>query len=174
MNRRTLVCAVAVCCFGVAAWSEDKPADGEKKDEINYKELKSPVAFTEKSIARGKMLYMRRCTECHGPDGRSQIDVIADATDLTVPKLYRSGTLEGEVFKSIKEGAGVSMPPFKMQIKNDDDLWHMVNFLRSLWPKDQRPELQPDEANEDGDDEANEDTGKQSGADEPSEEGEGT
>jgi mono/diheme cytochrome c family protein len=170
MKRRTLTTWLAglLVCSGLAAWADEKPAGGEKQDEINYKELKSPVAFTEKSIARGKMLYMRRCTECHGPDGRSQIDVIADATDLTVPKLYRSGTLEGEVFKSIKEGAGVSMPPFKMQIKNDDDMWHMVNFIRNLWPKDQRPELQPDEAN--GDDSGD----KDKGAEEPSQEGEGT
>ncbi len=38
------------------------------------------------SIARGKILFARDCTECHGADGKSLVDVVANATDLTDPK----------------------------------------------------------------------------------------
>jgi mono/diheme cytochrome c family protein len=138
-----------------AAFAED----GETK--IDYKTLTSPVANTEISIKRGRSIYMRYCTACHGADGKAQIDVVADATNLTDPKRYLSGSTEGEIFRSIKEGAGVSMPPFAKQIKREDDMWHMVNFIRSLWPADVRPELEEeDTAAKDGAEQSGEDGGE--------------
>ena len=106
--------------------------------------LKSPVPYTKASIARGRILYTNDCTGCHGNDGKAQVDVIADATDLTEPKLWKSGSTEGEVFRSIRDGAGISMPPYKNQIQKEEDLWHLVNYIRSLWPEAQRPKLQED------------------------------
>lgn len=156
---RLAIACVAMACLSVASFPAFADEEGEAK--IDYKKLKSPVAYTEKSIARGRSLYMRRCTECHGVDGKGQMDVIADASDLTMPKLYYSGSTEGEIFRSIKLGAGVSMPPFKDQIRKEEDMWHLVNYIRSLWPADLQPELQ--EEPEGGQDEA----------EDPSEEGEG-
>ena len=106
------------------------------------KKLKNPVPFDKASLARGRLLYVRDCTECHGTDGKSQVDVIANATDLTEPKLWKSGTSEGEVFRSIRDGAGDSMPPFSDKIEKTEDLWHLTNYVRSLWPEAMRPKLQ--------------------------------
>ncbi len=105
------------------------------------KKLKSPVPYSIDSITKGRTLFMRDCTACHGQDGRSQLDVIANATDLTEPKLWRHGTSEGEIFRSIRDGAGDNMPAFKSQIRQEEDLWHLVNFIRSLWPEPMRPKL---------------------------------
>ena len=116
--------------------------DPEKS--IDYKKTKNPIPYTKKSISRGRTYFVRICASCHGPDGKGEIDVIADATNLTNPKMYLSGITDGEIFRSIKEGAGVSMPPYKTEIKKENDMWHLVNFIRSLWPKDQRPQLQED------------------------------
>lgn len=124
-----------------SAQAGDRGATDADGNKIDYAKMKNPVAFTEKSIKRGKSLYMRTCTGCHGTDGKSQLDVIADATDLTVPKYYRSGSKPGEIFRSIKEGAGLNMPPYKFQIKKDDDIWHMVNYVQSIWPAKERPKL---------------------------------
>jgi mono/diheme cytochrome c family protein len=116
-------------------------ADGRlTQDEA--KKLKSPVPFNKDSIARGRNLFIRDCKECHGADGKSQVDVVANATDLTEPKLWASGTSEGQIFRSIRDGAGDAMPPFKAKIENEKEIWHMVNFIRSLWPEAARPKLQ--------------------------------
>jgi len=72
------------------------------------------------------------------------VDVVADATDLTNPKLFKSGTSEGEIYRSIRDGAGETMPPFKTQISNADDFWHLVNFIRNLWPEGVRPAVEPE------------------------------
>ena len=105
------------------------------------KKLKNPVPFTKKSIAQGRTTFQRFCTGCHGADGKAQVDVVADATDLTSPNLYKSGTSDGEIFCSIRDGAGETMPPFQTQITNETDLWHLVNFIHSLWPESMRPPL---------------------------------
>jgi mono/diheme cytochrome c family protein len=142
----TMLSAVAVA-LGVliasAAHSDDKtPTEDGRLTIEAAKKLKSPVAFNKASIARGKVLYTRDCTECHGADGKSLVDVVANATDLTEPKFWKSGTSEGEVFRSIRDGAGEAMPPFSKKVEKEEDLWHMTNYLRSLWPEEERPKLQ--------------------------------
>ena len=146
MSRRSVVIfpLIAMTFAGAIAattWSQDKSdakGPGVLTSEAARK-LKSPVAFSKASIARGKILYSRACTECHGADGKSQVDVIANATDLTNPKAWRSGTSEGEIYRSIRDGAGEAMPPFAEKFPKDEDLWHLVNYLRSLWPESARP-----------------------------------
>jgi len=126
-------------------WSDDKSARKSGEAPLTReaaRKLKSPVPFSKASITRGKILYTRACTECHGADGKSQVDVIANATDLTNPKAWRSGTSPGEIFRSIRDGAGEAMPPFAEKISKEDDLWHLVNYLRSLWPDSARPKLE--------------------------------
>jgi mono/diheme cytochrome c family protein len=126
-------------------WSDDKSAgksSGAPMTREEARKLKSPVPFSKASIARGKILYARACTECHGADGKSLVDVIANATDLTNPKAWRSGTSEGEIFRSIRDGAGEAMPPFADKVSKEEDLWHLVNYLRNLWPDSQRPKLE--------------------------------
>jgi mono/diheme cytochrome c family protein len=110
------------------------PADAKK--------LKSPIPYSKKSIIQGRVVFMRMCTGCHGNDGKSQVDVVADATDLTDPKAWRNGISEGEMFRSIRDGAGASMPAFKTQLPSEEDMWHLVNYIRSLWPESARPPLQ--------------------------------
>jgi mono/diheme cytochrome c family protein len=86
----------------------------------------------EASIERGATVYKQYCTECHGQDGRAEIDVISDATDLTDPDAYYSGSDEQDIYNSIAFGAGVAMPGWQETIA-DDDITHLVNFIRSLW-----------------------------------------
>lgn len=102
--------------------------------------LESPIPYTEASTARGQRLYgFLGCTDCHGTDGKALIEVVANATDLTDPGVWRNGTETGLVFRSIRDGAGLAMPPFKTQVAEESELWDLVNFVRSLWPEDRRP-----------------------------------
>ena len=64
-----------------------------------------------------------------------QVGHRTDPTDLTDPSVWKNGTAEGLVFRSIRDGAGLAMPPFKAEVTAAEDLWHLVNFVRSLWPK---------------------------------------
>ena len=142
---RRIIRALTFCLFASligAQFSQGQETPDKPLPRDEAKLLKSPVAYTKSSLARGRILYTNDCTGCHGNDGKAQVDVIADATDLTEPKLWKSGFTEGEIFRSIRDGAGISMPPYKNQIRKSEDLWHLVNFIRSLWPESQRPKLQ--------------------------------
>jgi mono/diheme cytochrome c family protein len=142
MNRRNARLTVSIAIFVAAAINLDARAGDDKMSREAARQLKNPVPFTRASITRGRALFLNDCAGCHGNDGKSQIDVIADATDLTEPKVWKSGISEGEIFRSIRDGAGDSMPPFKNQIRKEEDIWHLVNFIRSLWPEPLRPKLQ--------------------------------
>jgi mono/diheme cytochrome c family protein len=140
-----LATALVVATMGTTATLSSDPStpqsSGAALTRAEARKLKSPVSYSKASIARGKILYARACTECHGANGKSQVDVIADATDLTNPKAWRSGTSEGEIFRSIRDGAGEAMPPFAEKVTKQEDLWHLVNYLRSLWPASAQPKL---------------------------------
>lgn len=136
------ICIASMLCLGsllLLAWP-----DTQRMSAAEAKKLKSPIPNTRKSIAQGKSAFARYCTACHGPDGKAQVDVVADATDLTSPDAYKSGTSDGEIFRSIRDGAGETMPPFQTQITGDTDLWHLVNYIHSLWPESKRPPLEED------------------------------
>jgi mono/diheme cytochrome c family protein len=121
--------------------SADAPA---KLTREAAQKLKTPVAYSKKSIDRGRATFLQNCTSCHGENGKAEGSLIADATDLTTPTLYKSGTSEGEIFRSIRDGAGDQMPAFKSQLSSETDIWNLVNFIRSLWPDSMRPAVQDD------------------------------
>jgi mono/diheme cytochrome c family protein len=94
--------------------------------------MANPRSTDDGSVARGAQLFQQFCTQCHGRDGRAQVDVISDATDLTDPEAYYSGSSEQEIFNSIANGAGVAMPAWRTQLGTDDAIWDVVNFILSL------------------------------------------
>ena len=127
----------AVCLFAFQRMSSEEA-----------KKLKNPIPFAKKSIAAGKTTFLYSCAACHGPDGKAQVDVVADATDLTNPKAYKSGSSEGEIFRSIRDGAGETMPPFQTQLSGDTEIWNLVNYIHSLWPESMRPPLEDSKSKE--------------------------
>jgi mono/diheme cytochrome c family protein len=132
---------VLLVCGGALLVAGDAPA---KLTREEAQKLKNPVADTKQSIARGRVIFMQNCTTCHGENGKAEGSLIADATDLTSPQLYKSGSSEGEIFHSIRDGAGDQMPAFKSQLDSETDIWNLVNFIRSLWPAAMRPPVQDD------------------------------
>ena len=154
-HPRTIISVLCVMLSWYTPWAvRNAPAEDTAKTSApgtltrdEAKKLKSPVPYNKASIARGRILFIRDCTECHGNDGKSLVDVVANATDLTEPKAWTSGTSEGEIFRSIRDGAGDAMPPFKAQIEKEKDLWQLVHYIRSLWPEAVRPKSQESQSN---------------------------
>ncbi len=96
--------------------------------------LHLPVAQADAVAAeRGGQLFQQYCTECHGRDGRAQLDVISDATDLTMPVDYYNGSSDQEIYNSIANGAGVAMPAWRTVVGSDEAVWDLVHFVKSLW-----------------------------------------
>lgn len=96
----------------------------------------NPVKATPESIANGKKWYGYDCAMCHGKDGDGKGDVAADmklkVSDFTDPATLKDRT-DGELFYIIKGGKG-DMPPEGARVKTDE-LWNLVNYVRSLAKK---------------------------------------
>jgi mono/diheme cytochrome c family protein len=103
------------------------------------KTLKNPVASTPASITAGAAAYKKYCAFCHGVTGKGDGPLApkgSTPSDLTDAK-WDHGATDGDIFTLIQNGVGgdSKMVAFKGKIP-DQDMWHIVNFVRSLGPKD--------------------------------------
>jgi mono/diheme cytochrome c family protein len=107
--------------------------------------LKNPVAPTPESISAGKRAYDANCAACHGSLAQGAvkagmtISIIEEQRGKQPPDLTDDqsdhGSSDGEIFAVIKRG----LPPTMMAGFDgripDDDVWSIVNYLRTLAPK---------------------------------------
>jgi mono/diheme cytochrome c family protein len=92
----------------------------------------NPVKLSPESLAKGKKFYHMDCAMCHGDKGDGKGDLASDmkgVTDFTNPDSLKART-DGDLFYITRQGKG-EMPPEGDRAKKDD-VWNMVNYIRSL------------------------------------------
>lgn len=124
---------------------EEAPAKAEPKAEpapqassnwpvpASYNNKANPVKATSASIAAGKSLWSLHCKSCHGKNGLGDGPKAAQLDDHPgdfTTKAFQSQT-DGALFYKTLEGKG-DMPGFKKKIPDEEDLWNLVNFMRTL------------------------------------------
>ena len=100
---------------------------------------KNPVATSPESIAKGKELYLERtkgnCIFCHGETGAGNEAnfprLRRKPADLTNKERMTSMT-DGEVFWKISKGIRGIMPAGENRMKEAEERWHVVNYIRTL------------------------------------------
>ena len=101
--------------------------------------VENPVPSTEASVTAGAASFKKYCAFCHGAAGKGDGAFVpkgmskpADLTDAT----WVRGETDGEIFAVIMAGAGpkFEMKGYKGKIP-EKDVWHIVNYLRSLAPE---------------------------------------
>ena len=98
-----------------------------------YKNMANPVKSDATSLATGKTLYNQHCKSCHGTKGKgdgpkaAQLDT--ECGDFTKPA-FQSQT-DGALFYKTSEGRK-DMPSFKKKIADQNDIWAVVNYMRTL------------------------------------------
>jgi mono/diheme cytochrome c family protein len=102
----------------------------------------NPVKATPESIAEGKKIYGYDCAQCHGAIGDGKTDVAKDlkVPDLTDPAALKDRT-DGALFYILKNGHG-DMPREGDRVK-PEQLWNLVNYIRSLAKKQSPAEQKP-------------------------------
>ena len=100
--------------------------------------VQNPVASTPESIVAGKASYQRFCANCHGSnaEGGPGNDLVPPAPDLT-GTTWKHGSTDGEIFTVIKNGVppDFNMAAWGAQGFRDQDIWNVVNYVRSLAKK---------------------------------------
>ncbi len=127
-----------ISLFTTALWAqaakEEPPAEYKIPPDAAAKH--NPVKPSGESLGRGKKLYGYDCAMCHGKDGNGKGDMASDyksVTDFTDRSSLKSRS-DGDLFYIIRNGKGQDMPPEGDRAK-DDDIWHLVNYIRSLAKK---------------------------------------
>jgi glucose/arabinose dehydrogenase/mono/diheme cytochrome c family protein len=121
------------------------PGPGQNVNSQPAANLKNPMATTPESIAAGKRAFDTNCAPCHGNLAQGAvkagmtISIIEEQKGKQPPDLtdeqWDHGSSDGDIFAVIKRG----LPPTMMAGYDgripDNDIWSIVNYLRSLAPQ---------------------------------------
>jgi len=87
----------------------------------------------DEGLEIGEDLYMKHCKSCHGKeglgDGSKAEDQEGDLGDFSSAEFQ--GQSDGDLFYKTKIGRD-DMPNFEKKISDDEDIWYVVNFMRTL------------------------------------------
>ncbi len=93
----------------------------------------NPVPSDKESLATGKALYAKHCASCHGKSGAG--DGTKAAQLKTRLESFRTSVFQsqtdGSLFYKIWEGRE-DMPSYKKKIPDRDEVWSIVNYLRTF------------------------------------------
>jgi mono/diheme cytochrome c family protein len=141
LKNKTLLIFLTLLFLAFALWAQTdqspaKPAAPEYKIPPADAAKANPVKPGAESLAKGKKLYGYDCAMCHGKNGDGKGDMASDiknVTDFTNPDALKNRT-DGELFYITKNGKGDNMPPEGDRVK-DEEIWNMVNYIRSFAKK---------------------------------------
>ncbi|HEY4800894.1 MAG TPA: cytochrome c, partial [Bacteroidia bacterium] len=95
---------------------------------------KNPIVGNAASIQAGKNTYRNLCIACHGESGKGNGSLAINFTprpaDHTSKKVQQQK--DGELFYKIITGRN-AMPNFRATF-SDNDIWNVINFIRTLAP----------------------------------------
>jgi mono/diheme cytochrome c family protein len=99
--------------------------------------IQNPVKADATSVAAGKELYAKHCSECHGDTGKGD-GTMADEYTPKPPDLtdadWKHGSSDGEIFVLIRDGSkNTAMKPYGKKLTTHQ-IWDVVNFVRSIGP----------------------------------------
>lgn len=93
----------------------------------------NPVAVNNESLTTGKMLFQKHCASCHGKgglgDGSKAAQLKTELVSFRLPVVQNQ--TDGSFFYKIREGKD-DMPAFKKKIPDEEEVWSIVNYIRTL------------------------------------------
>lgn len=124
-----------------------EPPPPEWKIPPEEAKRENPVKTSEASISGGKRTYKIDCEMCHGEKGDGKAE-LAESMELKLRDLRDPATLkeytDGGLAYLIQKGKG-KMPGEEGRLKGDQ-VWNLVNFLRSISKKEESTPEKPKEA----------------------------
>lgn len=118
--------------FGMGFMAQDQKGDPWVVP-AKYEKMANPVKSTPESIKEGKALWVKHCQSCHGKtglgDGTKAAQLDTEPGDLSKAAFQKQS--DGALFYKSFEGRD-DMPSFKKKIPEQEDLWNLVNFMRTL------------------------------------------
>lgn len=125
----TSVFAVSIMSIAFTTVQQTKPWPVPEKNA----KMANPVKSNKESISAGKALWSLHCASCHGKtglgDGSKAAQLKTQPEDMTKAALQSQS--DGSLSYKISEGRD-DMPSFKKKIPDAEDIWSLVNYIRTL------------------------------------------
>lgn len=108
------------------------------------------VPSSNESVVKGREVYKKlKCWECHGENGRGDgpsaptlkddWDNHIKATDQTKGWTFRGGNRASDIYRTFTTGLNGTPMPSYMDTLNEEDRWHLANYVESLSPPQMPP-----------------------------------
>ncbi|AFD07279.1 c-type cytochrome [Solitalea canadensis] len=95
--------------------------------------MANPVKADAASLKTGKEMWTKHCASCHGKtglgDGTKAASLKTAMEDLTTAAVQKQS--DGALYYKVSEGRE-EMPSFKKKIPDSEDLWSIVNYMRTF------------------------------------------
>ena len=132
MKIKLVMVAVIVISMISFAFAPDKSKKPWNVPDKNAK-MTNPVKNDATTLNNGKALYAKHCQSCHGKkgigDGPKSAELKTEPGDFT-SSAFQSQS-DGSIFYKISEGRD-DMPSFKKKIPDQEDIWSVVIYVRTL------------------------------------------
>ena len=132
MKKRSLFAVIGFISFGLFAFTSVDQAKWEVP--AKFQKMQNPTdSEDEEGLEIGEELFMKHCKSCHGSeglgDGPKAADMKGDLGDFSSEEFQAQS--DGTLFYKSKFGKD-DMPNFEKKITDDEDMWYVVNFMRTL------------------------------------------
>jgi mono/diheme cytochrome c family protein len=108
-------------------FGQSKPWNAPDKSAKTANPIKADAA----SISAGKTLWTQHCASCHGKTGLGDGNKAAQLKTAPPDMTKGEADSDGSLYYKVSEGRD-DMPSFKKKIPDAEDIWNLVNYMRTL------------------------------------------
>jgi mono/diheme cytochrome c family protein len=96
------------------------------------KKMKNPVKATKITIQKGKEIYEKKCSLCHGDkgDGKGPASAGLNPKPTNFKDSHGEKMTDGEHFWKITTGRG-GMPSFAKDL-TEEERWHVIHYVNTF------------------------------------------
>lgn len=109
--------------------------------ELSATQIKSPILATKANVERGKEIYTKFCTHCHGAEGHGDGAISKNGHILGIPDYATKlkDLPEGKMYHTITYGKGL-MGQHASQL-NQLERWQVIEYVKCLQQGVSNPEF---------------------------------
>lgn len=132
MKGKLIIAATGILLIGTGFVTMNQPKKPWVVPDKNAR-MVNPNKSDANSLKEGKELWSKHCQSCHGKsglgDGPKAAQLKTEPGNFTLAATQQLS--DGSFFYMSSEGRG-DMPSFKKKLPEAEDLWNIVNYVRTF------------------------------------------